>query len=208
MIASEKIKFQALMGGVGEAYSKTVTPAMIDFYWGTLEKFNYDDVVRAMNLHATNPDNGQFFPKPADVIRYIQGSNETQGMRAWAKVNKAVRKVGCYQTVVFDDPVIHQAIDAMGGWIKICEGTEDEWPFKAKEFEKRYQGYKINPVPEYPNKLVGLTEHNNKQHNFRPQPPVMIGDPAKCQQVLSAKTGKVLLIHRGEQGQVRRLEAA
>jgi hypothetical protein len=29
-------------------------------------------------------------------------------------------QVGAYQSVVFDDPLIHLVLEDLGGWIKIC----------------------------------------------------------------------------------------
>ena len=63
-------------------------------------------VADALNRHAVNPDNGQFLPKPADIVRLINGNTVDRALVAWSTVERAIRSTGPYQSVVFDSPEI------------------------------------------------------------------------------------------------------
>lgn len=169
-----------MLKAVMAMHGKELTAPVFDIWWEVLKAYELTDVRRALNVHMQNPDAGQFPPKPADIIRYLQGSTGTQALRAWSKVEKAIRHVGPYQSVVFDDPSIHAVINDMGGWIKVCEGNDDELPFKAREFERRYQGYALNPPREYPKALIGMAEAENRRDGFKLPPPVLIGNEGKA----------------------------
>ena len=72
-----------MMVGIGEIYRATISKFLTDIYWKSLKHFEWQDVERALNAHIYNPDCGQFFPKPADVVRFIEGSGETRALQAW-----------------------------------------------------------------------------------------------------------------------------
>ena len=178
-------KFEDLLSGVGEIYGKTLSEFALSLWWGALKNYDLAAIRNALHRHVVNPDNGQFMPKPADVVRMIGGTSTDSAMIAWTKVDKAVRQVGTWQDVVFDDPLIHRVIDDMGGWIEFGKKTEDEWPFVAKEFETRYRGYASRGItPEYKGVLTGIANANNSRHGFDCGKPVLIGDPEKARRVI------------------------
>ena len=177
--------FLNLMAGVGEIYGKDVTELMTNIYWEALKRFPLVDVKLAFNRHAQNPTNGQFWPKPADLIRLLDGDPESRAMMAWRKVVDAIASLGPYETVVFDDPVIHMALENLGGWLEVCKVTDDELPFLARRFETAYRGFATRPVPQYPKQFVGLVEHGNRLHQLEgdiPKPQA-IGDRNQARQV-------------------------
>jgi hypothetical protein len=185
MKTQHRESFGALMTGIGELYGKSMSPELIAIYWDGLKDYEFDEVKIAINLHVRNPDTGQFMPKIADVVKFVEGGTLTQAMRAWQKVMDAVRMVGTYQTVVFDDPVIHAVISDMGGWQSIGQITDDDLPFKAREFEKRYQGYRVKPPTHYPRKLLGIFEVTNNTLGYRDtDKPVLLGNPERALMVL------------------------
>ena len=113
------IEFTATLIKIGELYGKAISEILTDLYWQSLKGFEWQDVKQAFEAHIHNPDNGQYFPKPADLVRFIEGSGETKALQAWAKVEKAVTHVGAYQSIIFDDPLIHAVLEDLGGWIKL-----------------------------------------------------------------------------------------
>lgn len=186
MKSLQREQFVALMAGVAELYGKSLSPQLISIYWEGLRDYEFSEVKDAINLHVRNPDTGQFMPKIADVVKFLEGSTLTQAMRAWQKVTDALRLVGTYSSVVFDDPIIHAVIADMGGWQPLGQVQNDELPFKAREFEKRYQGYKVKPPQNYPRKLIGIFERENAMRGFESDPPTMIGN-----------TEQALLVYNG-----------
>ncbi|HET8550930.1 MAG TPA: DUF6475 domain-containing protein [Gammaproteobacteria bacterium] len=185
--------FKVILRGIGELYGKDISSALLDLYWRALERHDIDDIRRAANNHVRDPDQGQFFPKPADIERHIAGNTATRAMTAWSKVIGAVKRVGPWQSVVFDDSVIHAVLADMGGWIALGEITDDETPFKAREFEQRYRGYLLTGCRDYPRHLIGLAEHRNAEANQRIAPPVLVGNPRDAQAVLAGGSRRARL---------------
>ncbi|WP_025915816.1 DUF6475 domain-containing protein [Herminiimonas sp. CN] len=176
--------FSNMLNAVGDLYGKTPSEWAIGIWWNALQQYDLPAVREALNRHVKNPDNGQYMPKPADVVRMIQGTTTDSALHAWAKVDKAVRQVGTYRDVVFDDAIIHRVMHDMGGWVGFGTKSEDEWPFVAREFENRYRGYKArNEVPEYQPVMTGIAGMHNQKNGFRSEEPMLIGNADMAQRV-------------------------
>ena len=187
--------FTQIMRAVAEQYSKQMTDNLIALYWQGLQDFDLPAVKDALGRHLRSPDNGQFMPKIADIIKMLQGSSQDAAFSAWSKVDKAVRRVGPYESVAFDDQIIHRVLHDMGGWIFLCEKRDDEWPFIAREFENRYRGFKaLGSKIEYPAKLIGIYESHNAKEGHKVAPTMLIGDSSKAQSVmqLGSRTASLL----------------
>jgi hypothetical protein len=187
-------RFLSILTGIADYYGKELSEGVISLYWQGLMQYDLPAVEKALWEHTQNPDNGQFMPKIADVCRGLQGRTQDQAALAWSKVDTAVRRIGTYSDVVFDDPIIHRVLADMGGWIKLGTHTDDDWPFVAKEFENRYRGYKLRgEVPEYQPVMTGIANAHNQKEGFRSQPPMLIGNEAKAKQVMLAGTNEQLI---------------
>lgn len=168
--------FGDMMGKVAELYrTQALSRAALMMYWNALERYSFQEVRQALNLHMQNPDNGQFFPKPADIIRQIGGDTVTQAAAAWSKVDYAIRTSGPWVSVIFDDAITHKVIEDMGGWIALCGVSADEYPFKANEFKVKYRGYIMRPPETYPRILTGKADSENKQRGLPCADPTVIG---------------------------------
>ena len=148
-----------------------------------------DEIRYGLNLHVRNPDTGMFLPKPADIIRHIDGSSDSQAKVAWSQVDKAIRYHGAWASVVFvEEPRIHAVIADMGGWIKLCATSEREYAFRQNEFEKRYRGY-LQAMPEhYPATLVGIAETQNAAQGLPIAAPVYIEPIEKAKPQVELKS--------------------
>lgn len=185
MVDADKKQFLVLMTAICEYYGKEASIGVIQIYWEGLKQYDLQAVSQAMWNHAKNPDNGQFMPKIADIARGLQGRTVDQGSIAWAKVDRAVRTVGTYADVVFDDPLIHRVIQDMGGWIKLGQADENEWPFIEKRFVTAYQGYRMrSEQPAYPDRLIGMANAQNQVSGQPMQPPRLLGDQDKAKHIL------------------------
>lgn len=184
---SDKMEFSSVWGAAWSAYGKSVTPQILGLFFNSLKHYEMPEIKGALSRHFTNPDSGQFAPKPADIVKYLQGGTNNQALAAWSKVDKAIRQVGPYQDVVFDDALIHAVLSDMGGWIAICDTKSDEdLRFRGNEFEKRYRGYVLSPPSQFPKKLTGLSNKGNSHNRKRLSPPVMIGNQQSAEQVYIA----------------------
>lgn len=170
--------FSSLLTSVYQLYGKDINQGLFELWWNALQRFDIADIRKALSSHVTNTDNGQFLPKPADIIRALEGTTQTKGLTAWSKVEKAIRSVGAYQSIVFDEPAIMASIRDMGGWVQLCQVSEKEMPFKAQEFAKRHAGYVAKPPSDFPSHLIGLSEAENSRNGFQDftPKPVMIGN--------------------------------
>lgn len=189
MITEDFDKFHSGLKGVYSFYGRELSNFALDVWWGALKPFDLETVTKAFNRHLVNPDTGQYLPKPADVVKMIGGTTQDSAMQAWAKVDRAVRVVGTYSDVVFDDPLIHRVIEEMGGWIGFGQKTETDWPFVAKEFETRYRSYKLrNECPEYPRLLIGISNAQNAREGQNIEPPRLVGNRKLCLSVIDGGT--------------------
>ncbi|MDY0071802.1 MAG: DUF6475 domain-containing protein [Thauera sp.] len=186
--------FSEMLQAVAEYCGKPLSPGVIAIYWQGLKDLDLAAVRHALNAHVQNPDTGQFMPKIADVRRMLGGTTQDSALRAWAKVDRAVRHVGTYASVAFDDPLIHRVLHDMGGWVGLGSKTEDEWPFVAREFENRYRGYAMRGErPEYPPVLIGISEAENGRRGLHSDPPRLIGEACKAEEVMRNGTSRPLI---------------
>lgn len=182
-------KFGEMLVAVGDLYGKSMSEMSIGLYFNALKEYDLSAVRQAFDRYVKNPDSGQFMPKPADLIRMMQGTSLDASMAAWAKVDKAVRQIGTYTSVVFDDPLIHRAIADIGGWVKLGQKTEDEWPFVARDFQNVYKGYAHrNEIPDYDPVLMGITDCYNSAEGYGKQGPRLIGNAEQAHQVMLGGT--------------------
>lgn len=178
-------KFGQMLVAVGDLYGKTMGEMSIGIYFNALKEYDFAAVRQAFDRYVKNPDSGQFMPKPADLIRMMQGTSLDASMAAWAKVDKAIRQVGPYASVVFDDPLIHRAIADIGGWVALGSKTDDDWPFVARDFQNIYKGYAHrNDLPDYDPILLGISDQHNSSEGYAKEEPKLIGNAEKAQQVM------------------------
>lgn len=197
MRSDEKEALGLMLAKVMSVYGKPITSGFVDVFFDALSGYDLESVRRGLNAHVQNPDSGQFPPKPADIVRLIDGTSQDQGMIAWSMVDKAVRRVGPYESVVFPDAIIHRVIDDMGGWIKLCNiGSEEDYKFQGLEFAKRYRAFVIaGGAAEYPKYLIGMSEADNSSRGLKAEPkPMLIGDQSKCLEVYKGGAGSTLRI--------------
>lgn len=186
MVDADKREFADVLKAVLDLYGKEASAPVLRLWWSALEQFSIEEVRHGLTRFVRSADSGTFAPKPADVIRMIEGSSGDRGMLAWGKVQEAFGRVGGWQSVAFDDPIIHACIEDMGGWPKLCGTEGHEMPFRAADFSKRYRAYAEMGCDRFPPYLTGRHEADNRLHGHKPQPPMLIGDAKKAAQVIEA----------------------
>lgn len=189
MQAEDFDSFAEVVQGVHSFYGRDASAFALDVWWQALQQYDLVAIRDAFGRHCVNPDSGQYPPKPADVVKMLEGSTLDSAVVAWTKVERAVQHVGTYASVVFDDPLIHVVLDDMGGWTPLGLKHIDEWPFVGKEFQTRYRGYRIRrAVPKYPSVLIGIIDAQNSQRGFEMQVPTFIGIPVFAKKVMLSGT--------------------
>lgn len=161
----DKDAFTEIMMAAGEVYSKAITVPMIKMYFAALGQVSIEQVQSSMMAHMQNPDSGQFFPKPADLIKQMTGTTKQQGAViedraaiAWACIERDIRRIGSYGTLKLDDKQALAAIKAIGGWQSICQTEISKMEWKRKEFIRMYETFERTPIEALPRSLPGRIE--------------------------------------------------
>ena len=191
METGDYVQFRQILKRTMALYDKPLTSEMADLWFDALFNFDLADVGHAMTAHIRNSDGGQFAPKPADIIRALTGGLDGVCQAAWTKVAGAVGSAGPWQSVAFDDPIIHRVLADMGGWPAICQKDEKEWPFTQKEFLQRYKAIQIQQKPvEHTPYLIGLAEAENTRRGIeapkKHQALTFVGDRQRAQAVIAS----------------------
>ncbi len=184
MKATDAEAFAAILASIAQLYGKSFSKHLSDIYWNLLEPYSLSELEIALKAHLRNPNGGQFFPKPADLIRHLEGGSGTKALQAWTLVERAIRQIGTYQSLAFEDPLIHAVIEDMGGWVKLCAISLKELPFCSLEFQKRYEGLVHKAPHRYPSYLPGVIECQNSSKGYAVSEPLLIGDLPKTQAVI------------------------
>jgi hypothetical protein len=194
VIDDNRASFAALLTGVHDFYGKDASTFALSVWWEAMLPYDFDAVKDALNRHCVNPDTGQFMPKPADVAKMLSGSTVDSAMVAWSKVDRAIREVGTYRSIAFDDPLIHRVLTDMGGWVQIGAKSGDEWPFVRNEFVTRYRGYRMrSEIPVCVPVLIGICEATNNRAGFASDSPVLVGNPSRALEVMRCGSSAPLL---------------
>jgi len=184
MKPQDNAKLARLVADVSAFYRHDFSEFAASVWIAAMGPYDFAAVADAFSRHAVNPDGGKFMPKPADIVRMLAGSTQDSALAAWAKVDRAVRTVGTYRSVVFDDPLIHRILTDMGGWSLVGMKNEDEWPFVRNEFVNRYRGFRERSgTPDYPRHLIGMAEANNSRAGMAVEAPTLVGDVKAARKV-------------------------
>lgn len=161
----DKRAFFDLMMAAGEVYGREVTQPMAAIYFSALANVSIEQVQEAMMAHMQNPDSGQFFPKPADLIKQMTGTTKQQDAAiedlaaiAWACIERDIRRIGSYGTLKLDDKQALATVKAMGGWQSICQTETSKMEWKRKEFIRMYETFERMPLEALPSSLPGRVE--------------------------------------------------
>jgi hypothetical protein len=150
-------KFVVVWQAAHEVYNHHPSRLACEIAFEALRAYGFDKVRIALSKHLRDPDTGMFPPKPADVIKHIEGDSETNAAKAWQAVLHAMKHLGPYRSIDFGDTHIHSAIEMMGGWVRLCCTDEEEIKFRAKDFERYYRAKQMTRATHVP----GITEINN-----------------------------------------------
>lgn len=173
--------FSTFLTNMYTYYNKTVKDFDLEV-WGALGgEVGHEKIMQACRRHFKDPERGQFMPKISDISRVLGGTGKELGLIAWSKFMRAVRSIGTYNSVVFDDPIIHLCCQDLGGYIKFGTFTDDEIGYKQNEFVNLYKHY-FTTIGErtWPKKLIGKFEIENPNYTY---PTQFVGDIERCRVV-------------------------
>lgn len=187
---SNKAAFATRLNGLNQILGgKDLTKDILSIYFKTLEQYDIDTIINAITKAAVT---FKFFPKPVELIEIIEGKTEDRAEIECNKVFEALKKIGPYQSVCFDDPVSQAVIKQhFGGWVKMCADImEDTVHFSKKDFVLAYSSFQRSGI-KVGGYLPGICEIENNSRGIKTKEYIkMIGNYEKCKMVLENKTGQ------------------
>jgi hypothetical protein len=196
MKPTDKQQFSSMLRDVMAFYKQDVSPFALSVWWQACENFDFEQVSKALTKHAMDAERGMFPPKPADLVRQLEGTATDKAMLAWGKLFEAMGRIGAYTDVVFDDPAIHAAVEDLGGWVKICRIETSQLSYLQHRFCEAHRAYTSRGQFDYPRRLTGDRSPDEMYaKKGLPLPrPALIGDADRAKQVykqgqIAGKTG-------------------
>ena len=135
---SDNPAFVRIISDVCAFYREPVSEFSLSVWMQACKPYSIDAIRRALTAHATDPDRGQFAPKPADVIRQLRGSTGDDALAAWQRVISQVSAVGRDGSPKLT-PAESAALTAIGGWRSLCNAQEDQTPHLCRMFRDNYR---------------------------------------------------------------------
>lgn len=176
-------EFYEILKRTFEYYQRDLSDDVADIYWLGLKHLDNRAVADCLQKHMTSRDTaGRFCPKLTDILQMLEGSSVDGALLAWTKVANAIRLVGPYRSIVFDDPLIHVVLAEMSGWVHVCSTpTMEALPFVARDFEARYRSHASRQsVPQYQPVMIGMAEAANAPEGRPFEAAKLFGDHEKC----------------------------
>jgi len=171
-------KFKMMMAGLSELYGKEVSGTLAEIYWKALSDYSDEQVIAAVDNGIKKWTCFGRIPTPGEIIAEIDGQGSDAGLVAWELLTEAVRYHGAGATVQFTDTRITRVVEAMGGWVAVCNWNMAEIHFRRNEFLKFYQS--VKPLSQT-RALPGLVQLDNTARGYLENipKPVVIGDDRK-----------------------------
>lgn len=179
-------RFAASLTAMAVLFDKPITPQVTEIYFRALQHFTIDEVEAGISKSCHTL---KFFPRPVELTEAVAGGSaniEDKAMTEACRVLEAIKAVGTYRTVVFDDPVTQAVIvQQFGGWSRFSELREDEEKWFIKDFAAGYKAFARMGIKHY-GALPGIAANQNALTGRQwAEQPALIGDTQKALAVRS-----------------------
>lgn len=188
----DKRLFEEYMTGLCEMYDKEASKALMRLYYAVLRHLPPEQFKKGVETLLMRKTFNKM-PLPAEILEAVGGKPEDAALLALHKLEKAMQDYGAYESVMFDDPVIHAVVERVDwngerGWIGLCHMPLDELKWWKKDFPKAYAAYQGQVKTVTP--MLGIHDSHNMGTVKDYSPKVrLIGDKAKIK-ALSAPESK------------------
>lgn len=168
----DRKRFAKNLVGLAALLDKELPVSLQDLYWRAFkDEVSDDEFEAACNRAGLGL---KFFPKPVELMEFIRPDQETVALDAWETLQRTIRRVGQYQSVLFQDGRLTHTVESLGGWEVVCLWETKDLSYRRHEFLKTYQALKDGGPPRT---LLGLIERDNSGRGYLAHvpPPVVVG---------------------------------
>jgi len=159
---TDKKKFAELLLLAAEVTGFKMADSTNKSYFAVLKNITIEQFESAINAHLVDPNEGMFFPKPANIMRQLHGTTKQQDAEQeslaelqWMRVESAIRLTGSHNTPRFKDAITAAVISSMGTWPDLCATSIEQLVWKRKDFIRMYNDFKHKPMHLLPNNISG-----------------------------------------------------
>ena len=138
MTTERRLQIATAITTISEVYERELSPAAVAIYVTTLQRFEPQLIVKALQRHVEDPERGRFMPRPADIIVHLTPDGSATAFNAWTAVLNVIHHNKAQRNAI-SDPLVHQIVHAMGGWSVLRNGREDELPHRFEQFMRHYR---------------------------------------------------------------------
>lgn len=170
---------------LAEAFGLSVSDARMGIYAEMLADLPIEKIKAGIITIIKTRTFGGNLPTVAEIREAIDSEGvplESRAAIAWDKAMYALHSHGTYQSIKFDDPLIHHIIVQWGGWAEFGNWPADQTHWKRRDFMKLYEQYAKNGgLPEPRQHLIGVAEYENQVHSpeFVPAPIMVSGSTGR-----------------------------
>ena len=158
----DKKLFLKSLNSLESAFGEKLSKDRTKIYWDMLKGYSDVEIKKAV-IEAIR--RLKFFPKISEIIEAIEGKIEDEAEIAWLLLKEKIERYDAYISVSFpENPVIGSVVEALGGWIKICDIKIEEEKWVKKEFIKLYPIMKKKS--SHPEQLLGIFEIENNKKGY------------------------------------------
>jgi hypothetical protein len=138
-----------------------------DMYWNMLKDLSDDQFKQASTtiMQMWHPTSTVPFPLVSDLREAAGLSGHSASVHAIQTVKGAIIKAGPYDSVSFNDRALHAVIERFGGWVAICNFSDDDWNINERRLIESYESA-VQFGDNGPVHLMGIFEAENTVKGF------------------------------------------
>jgi len=156
-------------------YGREMDDDLMRLYWEAIKTIPDADFSKICAEIAASfkPTTACPFPTPAHFLELTGQHGDAAAQLAIAAIKTALKVVGTYQSVDFEDRAIHATVEAFGGWVALGQWDLKEWDINHARVAAYYKAAQTQDSG--PDHLTGLLEaQNSGQYDKFIEPPVKV----------------------------------
>lgn len=134
MIPADRKRFIEIVVGFAELKGKQLSPPALEIYWRAMRDWDIDSFAAAAEQLLRTCE---FMPTPKDFEDLRKAGRPTAG-EAFARAVKHAAS-SAYREGPLGDPLVDQAVRALGGYVVIAMCDQDKLPFLERRFVEHYE---------------------------------------------------------------------